>query len=158
MDERTRVKGMGRKVKFREPPTLDRGYVIRTGASRMSDQKKKLLIVDDDPHIRRLLSIYFRDRFEVFSASEGDEALDIWERESPDVILLDLILPSHGGFGLCKDFRAGPTQPIIIMITGEEGEDTREVATECGVDGFLLKPFDPKDLVALVDDQLSRAS
>lgn len=117
-----------------------------------------MLIVDDDAHIRKLLSIYFREKFEVHAAGEGDEAMEIYDRESPDVVLLDLILPSHGGFGLCKDFRASGGRPVIIMMTGEEGEDTREVARECGVDDFLLKPFDPKKLVTLVDQHLDSRS
>jgi two-component system, OmpR family, alkaline phosphatase synthesis response regulator PhoP len=115
---------------------------------------RKLLIVDDDPHLVRLLEISFRDsRYETWSASSGNEAIELWKDHDFDVVLLDLILPYYGGFRLCQTFRgAGRDHPChVIIMTGDESDDTREMALECGADDLIHKPFDPKDLVETLE-------
>ena len=114
--------------------------------------KPKLLIVDDDPHLRKLLTIYLRDKWDVSVAAEGEEAIEVWRKEKPKVVLLDLILPYYGGFRLCQDFKGdGSFRSHVIMMTGEEGDDTRDIASECGADDFVLKPFDPAEMVRKLD-------
>lgn len=112
----------------------------------------RLLIVDDDPHIRKLLRLFLRNAgFELFEAATGEEALQLMAREEFDVVLLDLILPYYGGFRLCQKFKAnGAKKPHVIIITGDDSPETRSTAKECGADDFIGKPFTPADVVARV--------
>ena len=104
--------------------------------------KKKLLIVDDDPHIRRLLRIYLRETpYELFEAANAEDVEDLLGKHQFDVVLLDLVLPYHGGFSLCQRFKSSGA-PYVIMMTGEDSPETRETAKECGADDFLGKPFE----------------
>lgn len=110
-------------------------------------EKAKLLIVDDDPHIRRLLKIYLRETpYEVFEAANADEAEKLLVQHHFDVVLLDLVLPYHGGFGLCQRFKTARQGrvPYVIMMTGEDSPETRETAKDCGADDFLGKPFEAR--------------
>jgi DNA-binding response OmpR family regulator len=109
--------------------------------------KPKLLIVDDDPHIRRLLRIYLRDTpYDVFEAANAHEAESLMAQNRFDLILLDLVLPYYGGFGLCQRFKSADPAPYVIMITGEDSPETRETARQCGVDDFVAKPFQAAEL------------
>jgi two-component system, OmpR family, alkaline phosphatase synthesis response regulator PhoP len=115
---------------------------------------RKLLIVDDDPHLVRLLEISFRDsRYETWSASSGNEAIDLWKEHDFDVVLLDLILPYYGGFRLCQTFRGDDERRAahVLIMTGDESDDTREMALECGADDLIHKPFDPRKLVEALE-------
>ena len=108
--------------------------------------QKKLLIVDDDPHIRRLLRIQLRDMpFLLFEAANGEEVKRLSGSHEFDVVLLDLVLPHHGGFSICQDFKSRGN-PYVIMMTGEDSPETRETAKQCGADDFLAKPFNPAAL------------
>ena len=116
-------------------------------------EARKLLIVDDDPHIRRLLQIYLRNSgYEIAEAATGEEATELLDAEQFDVILLDLILPYHGGFMLCQRVRSAEdgAKPHIIIITGEDSPEIRATAEECGADDFLAKPFTQQDVVGAV--------
>jgi DNA-binding response OmpR family regulator len=108
---------------------------------------KKLLIVDDDPHIRRLLRIYLRDSgFLIAEAATGEEASTRMSGEHFDVILLDLILPYQGGFVLCQRAKDLREPPWVVIMTGEDSPESRATATECGADAFLAKPFTREDV------------
>jgi DNA-binding response OmpR family regulator len=133
------------------PLRLAPGTEFATG-NVMKD--RKLLIVDDDPHLVRLLEISFRNsRYETWSASSGNEAIDLWKEHDFDVVLLDLILPYYGGFRLCQTFRGDGDRPAahVLIMTGDESDDTREMALECGADDLIHKPFDPKALVETLE-------
>jgi two-component system OmpR family response regulator len=114
---------------------------------------RKLLIVDDDVHIRRLLKIQLRQSgYEIHEAGTGEEATSLLEEHQFDVVFLDLILPYYGGFRLCQKFRSsGGHQPFIIIITGDDSPETRTTAEECGSDAFLAKPFSEQDVMALIE-------
>lgn len=107
-------------------------------------ERRKILIVDDDPHIRKLLRLYLRSAdLDVFDAATGEEALSLFDQHDFHTILLDLILPYLGGFRLCQKFkgRAGKS-PRVIIMTADDSAETRATAADCGADGFLAKPFD----------------
>jgi len=110
--------------------------------------KRKLLIVDDDPHIRKLLRLYLRDTpYDLFEAANAEEVDMLSQKHRFDVVLLDLVLPHHGGFGICQELKAGQGScPYVIMMTGEDSPETRETAKECGADDFLPKPFEPQEV------------
>lgn len=111
-------------------------------------ERRKLLIVDDDAHIRRLLSLYLRSApFDVFEAATGEEALRVFAEHRFDVVLLDLVLPYHGGFRLCQKFKASLHPPKVVIMTGDNSEESAASARDCGADEFIEKPFDGSDVV-----------
>jgi DNA-binding response OmpR family regulator len=111
-------------------------------------ERRNLLIVDDDPHVRRLLQLYLRaSSFEVDEASTGEEAIEKFDNGSFDVVLLDLILPYYGGFRLCQRFKEQNPSTKIVIITGDDSEETRTTAKECGADDFMAKPFSADAIV-----------
>jgi two-component system phosphate regulon response regulator OmpR len=114
--------------------------------------RKRLLIVDDDPHLRKLLRLFLRDLpIEISEAATGEEAFAQIERNPWDVVLLDLILPHYGGFRICRKIRGGPhPEAWILMMTADESPEARETAIESGADEFLVKPFDPERVVEMV--------
>lgn len=118
---------------------------------------KRVLIVDDDPHLRRLLRLYLRDLpAEIAEAATGDEALASVARAQWDVVLLDLILPQHGGFRICRKIRGGPHPDAwIAMMTADDSAEAREAAKDAGADAFIAKPFDPVDVAAMVRERVS---
>ncbi|HXI11249.1 MAG TPA: response regulator [Thermoanaerobaculia bacterium] len=113
----------------------------------------KLLIVDDDVHIRKLLRIYLRSSgLELFDAASAEEALAIFGQHDFEVIILDLILPFYGGLRLCQKFKAKEREPkpYVILITGDDSTETRESTAQAGADQFLGKPFSREQIVDLV--------
>jgi DNA-binding response OmpR family regulator len=113
--------------------------------------EKKLLIVDDDVHIRRLVRIYLRDSgFTVEEAATGEDAIDLSAKTPFDVVLVDLILPYYGGFRVCQKIKALPAPPRVIVISGDDSAGTRDMAVEYRADGFVAKPFTRDELVAAV--------
>ncbi|MCE1240668.1 MAG: response regulator [Azonexaceae bacterium] len=121
---------------------------------------KKILIVDDEPNI--VISLEFlmkKEGFEVAVAADGDEALSRAAAFSPDLILLDVMMPKKSGFEVCEALRADPAQAAlkIVMLTAK-GRDT-EVARglAIGADAYVTKPFSTKDLVVRVKELLGLA-
>ena len=114
---------------------------------------KRVLIVDDEPNI--VISLEFlmnREGFEVSVARDGEEALRKVEESTPDVMLLDVMMPKKTGYEVCQQIRANPSLSgvKIVMLTAK-GRDT-EVAKglDLGADAYMTKPFSTKDLVAQV--------
>lgn len=111
----------------------------------------KLLVVDDDLHIRRLIGIYLRDAgHEVTEAATGEEALQVLHTQPFDVVLIDLVLPHYGGFRLCEKLKSLPAPPRIVITTGDDSPQSRERAAEAKADAFLPKPFTREGLLAAV--------
>ena len=117
---------------------------------------KKVLIVDDDPRLRRLMSITLRNRgYTVLEAEDGDGAIEMIDSIRPDAIVLDVMLPNKSGFDLCSDLKADPrTRGIKILILsgiarGIPGGD-RRCRDGSRADGFISKPFNLSDLVSSV--------
>ena len=107
--------------------------------------RKKILIVDDDADLVRLLSRRISQAgFEPLSAFDASMAMRLALKESPALILLDIRLPAGGGFGTLENLRnSGKTNALpIIIITGQDDPATRERAEAIGVEGFLVKPLD----------------
>ena len=115
----------------------------------MTAVPRRLLVIDDDPHIRRLVALQLRD-LDVAAAATGEEALDLAEREHFDVVLVDLILPYFGGFRVCQKLKARNDAPRVVIMTGDDSQHTRDTAREYGADGFLAKPFTRDELRAAI--------
>jgi DNA-binding response OmpR family regulator len=100
-----------------------------------------------------------QERFRVVTADDGEQALRIIEREKPDLVVLDLMLPGLSGIELCKILRGRPgtAKLPILMLTAKAGEADRVIGLELGADDYLAKPFSPRELVARVRALLRRA-
>ena len=108
----------------------------------------KLLVVDDDVHIRRIVALYLRGH-DVAEAATGEEALARLAGERFDAVIVDLILPQFGGLRLCRKIKeSAAAPPRVIVISGDE--QLRDDAREAGADAFLAKPFTKDDLAAAV--------
>ena len=118
-----------------------------------------ILIVDDDPEIRRLLVDYLaRNGFEAIAARDGREMWQALERHVIDLIVLDLMLPDTDGLTLCRDLRAkaGVADIPVLMLTARGEETDRIVGIEMGADDYLVKPFNPRELLARIKTILRR--
>lgn len=119
--------------------------------------KQKVLIVDDDNNIAELISLYLMKELYVTSiASDGQEALDMFETFNPDLILLDLMLPGIDGYQVCREIRQKSRVPIIMLSAKGETFD-KVLGLEMGADDYMMKPFDTKELVARVKAVLRRS-
>lgn len=119
--------------------------------------RKRILIVDDEPHIRRLLATRLEaEEFEVREAGDGEEGLAVMSDYSPDLVLLDLMLPGASGLEVLSRIRSGDDDasvPIIILTA--KGQDTdREAAFAGGATDFVTKPFSPMKLLTRIREIL----
>lgn len=118
--------------------------------------KQKILIVDDDENIAELISLYMtKECFETKIVYDGESALREAESFSPDLILLDLMLPGIDGYQVCREVRQKSQTPIIMLSAKGEVFD-KVLGLELGADDYLEKPFDTKELVARVKAVLRR--
>jgi CheY-like chemotaxis protein len=115
-----------------------------------------VLIVDDDPSIRKLVATTLEDvaGFELVEAADGDEALALAREEAPAIVLLDIDMPGIDGFEACRRLRAQPqtADTTVVMLTAAADEEAERAAEEAGADLFITKPFSPLELLRLVDD------
>lgn len=115
-----------------------------------------ILVVDDDPEIRSLLSAYLRENgFRVTSASDGKGMWKALHSGKPDLIVLDLMLPDEDGLQLCRNLRAQSEVPVIMLTARGEDVD-RILGLEMGADDYLPKPFNPRELLARIKTVLRR--
>ncbi len=119
-----------------------------------------VLVVDDDPFIRKLVATTLEDvsEVELHEAGDGVEALEVARRECPALVFLDLEMPRMDGIETCRRLRADPTTraATIVMVTAAHGDDIEQRADFAGADLFLTKPFSPLDLLRLVDRLVER--
>ena len=118
--------------------------------------KSRILVVDDDPNIRQLVSLYLeREGFEVSAADRGDDALRAFRAAPPNLMLLDIMLPGVDGWQVCREVRKISNIPIIMLTAKDETFD-KVLGLELGADDYIVKPFDMKELVARVKAVISR--
>jgi CheY-like chemotaxis protein len=117
-----------------------------------------VLVVDDDPFIRKLVATTLEDvaGFQLLEAADGEEALALAGREPPALIFLDIDMPRLDGIEVCRRLRdgEGTREATIVMLTAAAGGDEERHAENAGADLFLTKPFSPLDLLRLVNDEL----
>jgi two-component system OmpR family response regulator len=117
----------------------------------------RILIVDDDPQIREVLTIALeRGGFAVLRAGEGQAALRMAARETPDLMILDIGLPEMDGLEVCRRLRATSDLPVLFL-TARDDEVDRILGLEMGADDYVTKPFSPRELVARVRAILKRS-
>ncbi len=116
----------------------------------------KILVVDDEPNIREVVGLYLRrDGHTVVSASDGEEALYLFRRTVPELVVLDLMLPKLSGFEVCRRIQSERRVPVI-MLTAKGEEEERIVGLGLGADDYIVKPFSPRELAARVTAVLRR--
>lgn len=122
----------------------------------MNTSGKKILIVDDDLNICELLRLYIeKDGFSTVIANDGNEALALFEKENPDLVMLDIMLPGLDGWQVCREIRKTSQCPIIMLTAKGEVFD-KILGLELGADDYVVKPFEAKEVVARIRAVLRR--
>ena len=122
------------------------------------DMKEKVLVIDDDRNICELVGLYLaKEGYEVISAFDGVEGLRKFESEKPDIIILDIMMPGMDGWEVCRTIKKKYSTPILMLSAKGETFD-KVLGLELGADDYIVKPFDPKELVARVKAVLRRST
>jgi DNA-binding response OmpR family regulator len=118
----------------------------------------KILVVDDEPNIREVVSLYLRrDGHSVVTAADGEEALKLYRQTQPDLVVLDLMLPKVSGLEVCRLIQSDRRVPVV-MLTARGEEEDRIVGLGIGADDYVVKPFSPRELAARVEAVLRRVN
>ncbi len=118
----------------------------------------KILVVDDDANICEILRLYMANEgLETVFARNGSEALDRFREENPDLVVLDIMLPIINGWEVCKMIRAVSSVPIL-MLTARDTTEDKVSGLDIGADDYVVKPFDPKEVLARIRALLRRAA
>jgi CheY-like chemotaxis protein len=116
-----------------------------------------ILLCDDEEVLRHLVRATLDNgEYSIVEAADGDEALELARRTSPDLIVLDMMMPGRTGLDVLRDLRAEPkfaTTPVV-MLTARARSSDREAAAEAGADRYLAKPFSPLELISVVEELL----
>lgn len=115
----------------------------------------KILIADDEPSIREVVALYLeKEGFQILTAADGDEALDIETTERPDLLILDIMLPKLNGLDLCRSIDRNVP---VIFLTAKSAESDKIAGFSLGADDYITKPFSPRELVARTKAVLRRS-
>ena len=138
---------------------LERRPVIRNGGIEVGMDRTKILVVDDESRMRKLVKDFLqKNNYDVVEAGDGSEALDIFfEQNDIALIILDVMMPKMDGWQVCREIRAYSKVPII-MLTAKSDERDELQGFDLGVDEYITKPFSPKILVARVEAILRRSN
>jgi DNA-binding NarL/FixJ family response regulator len=123
--------------------------------------QKKLLLIDDDPNLILLVKDYLEFRgYEVVTAENGREALEVLEKQTPDMIICDVMMPEMDGYSLVSAIRSdSKTSWIPVLFLSAKGQSQDRVkGLNIGADVYMVKPFEPEELVAQVESSLKQAS
>lgn len=122
----------------------------------MTEKRKKVLVVDDEPKITEAVAAYLdKNGYEPVAAYDGEQALALFEKINPDLVILDLMLPKIPGEEVCRAIRRISRVPII-MLTAKIEEDEKINGLNIGADDYVIKPFSPRELIARVNSLLRR--
>jgi len=117
---------------------------------------QKVLVVDDDPHIREVLRFALEKAgFDISTAEDGQQALNCFADQQPDLVVLDIMMPEMDGTDVCRTLRRHSTVPIVFLSSRDDEVD-RIIGLELGGDDYVTKPFSPRELVARVRAVLRR--
>ncbi len=127
-----------------------------TSTAPSSSGKETILVVDDEASIRRILETRLSMiGYQVVTASDGEEALEAFRRTSPDLVVLDEMMPKLDGYGVCQELRKESDVPIVMLTALGDVAD-RITGLELGADDYVVKPFSPKELEARIRCVLRR--
>lgn len=124
--------------------------------STLENRKERILVVDDEASIRRILETRLSMiGYDVVTAADGEEALTVFKREHPHLVVLDVMMPKLDGYGVCQELRKESDVPIIMLTALGDVAD-RITGLELGADDYVVKPFSPKELEARIRSVLRR--
>ncbi len=116
----------------------------------MGEEKVRVMVVDDDEHIRELVRLYLeKEGYQVIAAADGNEAIKIFREQGADLIVLDIMMPEMDGWGVCREIRKISDVPILMLSAKGESFD-KILGLELGADDYVVKPFEPKELTARI--------
>lgn len=116
----------------------------------------RILVADDDIRVHEVLGAHFRrEEFQMLSAYDGEEALEIMRRSRPDIVVLDIMMPKKDGLMVCREIRKESNIPII-MLSAKSEEFDRLLGLELGADDYITKPYSPREVVARIKCVLRR--
>lgn len=131
-------------------------FPVTLAVIEMRHKKYKIMVVDDEEDVAEFLSPYLRDEgYDVVEAYDGREALKVNQSESPDLIILDVMMPGLDGFEICKKIRAN-SNVAIVMLTARGEDIDKIVGLEIGADDYIVKPFNPREVAARVKAVMRR--
>lgn len=123
----------------------------------MVEESKKVLVVEDEDSIRRFININLkRNGFEVYEADSGEKALEAISQHKPDIMVLDIMLPGIDGFEVCRRVREDIPEVVIVMLTAKGQDMDKIMGLDLGADDYMVKPFNPLELVARIRSILRR--
>jgi DNA-binding response OmpR family regulator len=121
--------------------------------------RRRILLVEDDPKTRGTVALYLqREGYDVATAEDGVQALEVARERDPHLVVLDLMLPRMDGLEVCRTLRERANNPAIIMVTARSTEDDKLTGLDLGADDYVTKPFSPRELMARVRAVLRRAA
>lgn len=119
---------------------------------------RRILVVEDDPHIRLgLVEALGSEGFKVLESRDGAQALSQIAQQQPDLVILDIMLPRKSGFDVCRELRAAKNPVPILMLTAKGQETDKVIGLELGADDYVTKPFGVRELIARVHALLRRS-
>ncbi|MBU4138993.1 MAG: response regulator [Euryarchaeota archaeon] len=124
------------------------------------DKKIKILVVDDDKNVINIIRYSIGDQFEILEAANGKEALGMVFARSPDILILDIMMPEMDGYRVCEELRKHDSTknlPIIIL-SAKTSVDDKVKAMGLGIDDYMIKPFDPRELEARIKMRLKQTA
>ena len=129
---------------------------MQSGDSTPNQPTATLLVVDDEPAVRRVLSMRLQlSGYRVVCAEDGEQALELFASEQPDLVVLDVMMPKLDGYGVCQELRKESDVPIVMLTALGDVAD-RITGLELGADDYVVKPFSPKELEARIRCVLRR--
>jgi DNA-binding NarL/FixJ family response regulator len=138
-----------------------RGELSSMSKENGTGENKRLLLIDDDPNLILLVKDYLEFRgYEVITAENGQEALEVLDKDTPDMIICDVMMPQMDGYSLVEHVRKNPrTNWIPVLFLSAKGQSQDRVkGLNTGADVYMVKPFEPEELVAQVESSLKQAS
>ncbi len=121
----------------------------------------KIIAVDDQPQILKIIKVKLeKEGHSVITVSNSLEAFDTVKKEKPDVVLLDIVMPSKSGIEILKDIKGDPdlSDVKVVMLSANNEQENIDTARDSGADGFIFKPFSPRDLALFLKDLVSQDS
>jgi len=122
------------------------------------EHKNTILIVDDNPSIRTFLKVPLQSKFNIIQAASAEEAIDMYMKKGPELVILDLGLPDKDGFHVLEEVRKKDDTTKVIILTARDDNESREKSKKLGANEYMTKPFRFSEILDVIEGQLSAPS